>query len=517
MSMLDYFFSNKNEGRADLFDGLDVFKDEKYRELQGSYPVISMTFAGVKGDNYEDSVKMIKKQILGIYGDYGFLREFADFREEQRESLKKIHEDMDDVDACLSLNLLSRLLMEYYGKKVLIFLDEYDTPLQEAYIGGYWDRMASFIRNLFNNTFKTNPYLDRAVMTGITRVSKESIFSDLNNLTVVTTSSDKYATSFGFTEKEVFNAMDAQGMAEEEKQKVKYWYDGFIFGKVRDIYNPWSVTVFLDSGKYGTHWANTSSNSLVGKLIREGKPELKMDFEALLKGGRLEAAIDEQIVYSQLGTEENAIWSLLLASGYLKSEEIVYDEADGNPLYNVLTLTNHEVGIMFSKMVKGWFLGGKELSRFVSAMLRGDEEEMNLYMNELALSTFSYFDPGKEADFPKKPENFYHGFVLGLLVDQAKEYRLKSNRKSGYGRYDVVMEPYDSKKNAAIMEFKVFNEKRGEKTLEDTAMNALMQIDEKKYDADLLARSIPAENIYKYGFAFKGKECLIKRGDLPRN
>ena len=511
MSMLNCFFSNKYENRGDLFEGLDVFRDEKYRTLQGSYPVIFLTFAGVKAANFDDAVYGIKRQISGIFNNHDFLRQDENVTEKEKLEFENVGSDMSSGTAEYSLNLLSGLLEKHYGKKVLIFLDEYDTPLQEAYVGGYWDEMVSFIRSLFNNTFKTNPSLGRAVMTGITRVSKESIFSDLNNLNVVTTTSDEYATAFGFTEEEVFKAMDDQGIPEEEKENVKFWYDGFTFGKVRDIYNPWSVTLYLDKGTYETHWANTSSNGLVGKLIREGDKKVKTEFEKLLNGECIEAEIDEQIVFDQLDKNRDAIWSLLLASGYLKTERIIREHTNDEAVY-VLNLTNFEVKRMFSRMIKSWFNENDDFNDFVKAMLKGDIREMNHYMNDVALNTFSYFDSGNKPSEKKEPERFYHGFVLGLMVDKAKDYIVKSNRESGFGRYDVVMEPKSADQPAVIMEFKVLYREDDEKSLEDTAKNALRQIEEKRYDTDLLQKGIRPESVLKYGFAFEGEKCLIKKG-----
>lgn len=509
MSMLNCFFSLRYTGRSDLFEGLDIWNDVKFRELQGTYPVIFMTFAGVKGRTYTDAVAGIKKQIVELFSEYSYLKDYDGFDDNERKALANISEDMKEIDAQYSLKLLTNLLKKYHGKKVLIFLDEYDTPLQEAYIRGYWDDMTSFIRTMFNNTFKTNPSMERGIMTGITRVSKESIFSDLNNLIVVTTSSDMYATDFGFTEEEVFVALDELGYTYEDKKGVKMWYDGFTFGKHTDIYNPWSITHFLKLGEFGTHWANTSSNGLVAHLISNGQPGIKMEFEKLITGKCIEAAIDEQIVFSQLDTNSDAIWSLLLASGYLKYDSIIQDTPEDTAIYR-LVLTNFEVKTMFEKMVRDWFKKDNSFNEFDKAMFAGDLKGMNGYMNRVALNTFSYFDAGKKPSEESEPEKFYHGFVLGLLVDNAGDYVLKSNRESGFGRYDIVMEPKNINNPAVIIEFKVYDkEYDGEDDLADTVKNALAQIEEKKYAADLISRGIPENNILKYGFAFRGKKCLI--------
>ncbi|MGN0338603.1 MAG: AAA family ATPase, partial [Lachnospiraceae bacterium] len=407
MSMLEKFFSVEYANRGDLFEGLDIWKEEKYRNLQGTYPVISLSFARIKEADYQKARAKICEVLTHLYIKCSFLRDSEVLTDKDREYFDRVSLDMEDSVATSALYQLSDFLYRYYGKKVIILLDEYDTPMQEAYVQGFWDELVSFTRSLFNSTFKTNPYLERAVMTGITRVSKESIFSDLNNLEVVTTTSDKYATAFGFTEEEVFAALDECGY-NDKKEAVKHWYDGFIFGKHRDIYNPWSILNFLAKGKIATYWANTSSNSLVSKLIREGNKRVKTTFEALLQGETIACPIDEQIVYNQLDSSEGAIWSLLLASGYLKVLKAEEKSVAGRQTMYELELTNEEVKDMFYGMVQGWFEEPNgSYNDFVEALLQGDLDAMNEYMNRMTLLMFSSFDTGT---IPSKsqPERFYH-------------------------------------------------------------------------------------------------------------
>ena len=510
MSMMHQFFSVDYADCGGLFEGLSIWKEEKYYELQGSFPVISLSFAAVKERYYQAAKERICQLITDLYIKNIFLRDCDWMTAADKDFFDSVRTDMPEVVATLAVYKLSDYLCRYYGKKVIILLDEYDTPMQEAYVGGYWNELAGFLRSMFNSTFKTNPWLERAIMTGITRISKESIFSDLNHLKVVTTTSDEYAAAFGFTEEEVFAALEECGLS-GEKEQVKQWYDGFIFGECKDIYNPWSILNFLDKGKYAAYWANTSSNSLVGKLLQEGSKNIKEKFEVLLQGKSIQAPIDEQIVYSQLGNNDSAVWSLLLASGYLKvlsheREELLEDWEE---VQYELILTNYEVRRMFNSMVRGWFKEFKaDYNDFVKSMLIGDKKAMNAYMNRVALNTFSYFDTGNRPS-GEEPERFYHGFVLGLIVDLQGKYIITSNRESGFGRYDVMLEPRNPKEDdAIILEFKV-RDPEDETTLKETVEEAHRQIEKKQYAAQLTARGIPEERIRSYGFAFEGKKVLI--------
>lgn len=507
MDMLKCFFSNQYRDQGQLFEGLNIWKEEKYQQLQGTYPVIYLSFADVKQTNYKDAVLKIKKIITDVYQQYIELAGWEGLTEVQVRQFQSVDPYMDDVTAQCALKDLSGYLYRYYEKKVIILLDEFDTPMQEAYIHGYWDEFTAFIRSLFNAAFKTNPYLNRAMMTGITRVSKESIFSDLNNLKVVTTTSEEYATCFGFTQEEVFVALEEFQLA-DQKDAVKQWYDGFTFGSQQDIYNPWSITNYLKEKKLLAYWASTSSNDLINRLIQTSKPDVKEFMEELLNEREIVLNFDEQIVFDQLETKENAIWSLMVASGYLKIDKIEYRGILHVPWYH-LKITNLETLGMFSEMFVGWFQNTRSnYNAFIKAMLCGNIKEMNAYMNEVALATFSSFDTGSHPSGRTQPERFYHGFVLGLLVELRDQYEVRSNRESGYGRYDVMLIPRQKNQLAFVLEFKVYDAQE-ELKLEDTVQSALVQIEEKDYDTELIERGISKSKIRHYGFAFEGKRVLI--------
>lgn len=507
MSMVEHFFSVEHKDSG-LFEDLMIWEKEEYRRLQGTYPVITMSFSDIKENSYQQVRNKICEIIVDLYNHYDFLAEGALLNQREKEYFNKISSSMEDSEISIALRRLSGYLFKYYGKKAIILLDEYDTPMLEAYTQGFWQELVTFTRSLFNATFKNNPYLERGILTGITRISKESIFSDLNNLEVVTTSSNKYADSFGFTEQEVFTALEDYGLS-DRKEEVKAWYDGFRFGSYADIYNPWSIINYLDKKRVGPYWTNTSSNALVGNLIQQGDKHIKETFEKLIEGQSIYTEIDEQIVFEQLDREEKAIWSLLLASGYLKVIDFQIDSNHGWRQVYELRITNFEVMLMFRNMVTDWFAQvSSSYNDFIQALLQNDLRAMNIYMNRVALNTFSYFDTGKRPSAEIQPERFYHGFVLGLIVELEGRYTITSNRESGFGRYDVLLEPENKKERAMILEFKVFDPE-GEGSLEDTVQNALRQIEEKKYETTLLEKGIPVDRIYKYGFAFCGKEVLI--------
>lgn len=507
MDMINCFFSKQYQNRTDLFNGLSIWGDEKFRRLQGTFPVIFITFADVKQTTYSGAVSMIKQSLSNLYSDYYFLLDEAGLNPLERRQFESVTYDMSDEIAQTSVQYLCRYLRKFYGQKVIILLDEYDTPMQEAYVDGYWNQMASFMRGFFNATLKTNPYINRALMTGITRISKESIFSDLNNLRVVTTTSLSYSSAFGFTQEEVLQSL-AEYRLLGQKGTVKKWYDGFTFGNQPDIYNPWSITNFLKTGEFGAYWANTSSNSLIEHELRISPPSIKNQMENLLNGYSLEISLDEQIIFDQLDQEANTIWSLLLAGGYLKVNSKKFDGESGEWKLS-LEITNFEVKITFRKIIGSWFSSESSYSDFTRSLIQGNAEQASLYLGRLLLEKASFFDTKRNVSAQPEAESFYHGLVLGLVATE-NEYRITSNRESGFGRYDIMMVPKRAQLPGIIIEFKIFDADR-ERSLEDTAGRALQQIEEKKYETELLSEGIPENRIIKYGFGFSGKRVVIMK------
>ena len=503
MSMVQAFFSVDYREKGDaLFEGLDIWQDIDMKQLQGQYPVILITFADIKCGSYEETMEALKFKIFMLAGDYDFLQNSDKVGLREKQALARLALDMSDSTAVGALNVLCRALHSYYGRKVIILLDEYDTPMQEAYVKGYWAQLLDFMRQFFNSTFKTNPALERALLTGITRIAKESIFSDFNHPVIATMLSDKYADAFGFTQQEVFQVMEEYGL--EDREQVKKWYDGFTIGSTNDIYNPWSIINFIDNGgRFDAYWTNTSSNALVGSLLQTGSEEIKQQFEMLLQEKNIQVRLEEEVVFDQLEDNQEAIWSLLYTGGYLTGHAISYEDR----LYS-LRITNYETWLMFRGLVQRWF--GKArgaYNAFIKYLLSGDIRAMNVYMNQLVQTLLSSFDTGRKPS-ATQPERFYHGLVLGLMVDLRDRYVVTSNGESGFGRYDVMLEPRHKNDDAFIFEFKV-QDSALEESLQATVDSAHRQIEEKHYDNILLEKGIPVHRIKKYGFAFSGKKVLI--------
>ncbi len=513
MNMVERFFSVKYAGKGEVFENLNIWRDEKFQKLQGTIPVISLTFAGIKCDTYEKALVQIKQVIADLYLSHFELKNSGILQEPETEYFDGVTRNLSEINFAISLRKLCGFLQSYFHEKVIILLDEFDTPLQAAYIHGYWNELISFVRGLFEATFKINPYLDRAILTGITRISKESLFSGLNNLKVISMISDKYADSFGFTQEEVSTALKEFELEDKEKE-VKFWYDGFTIGDRTDIYNPWSITNFLDEKVFQSYWANTSNNDLVGELIRGGSDELKITMEQLMEGGTVRVEINDHIDFSLLKANsmvdnEASVWNLLFASGYLTiANKLGHNEYD-------LRITNEEVREMFQSMIHRWFSPIKKYNEFLKALLGNDVGLMNRFMNDVALKTFSSFDSGNKPSEEAEPERFYHGFVLGLMVDLAERYAVTSNRESGYGRYDVMLKPKKKDLPAIILEFKVHDPADGG-NLAATVLTALKQIVEKNYSASPVDEGFLKETIRAYGFAFEGKTVLIDGGDLQK-
>ena len=506
------FLSTAYAGRGeDLFGGLSVWDDAAMRTLQGTVPVVFLSFAAVKERDLEGALYSMKYALSGAVRAHNYMLRSEALAEVDRDFFDQMRPEMSDEVAIGCLNKVCTLLEAHWGVKPVVLLDEYDTPMQEAWLGGYWDNMVAFQRSLFNATFKTNPSLGRALITGVTRVSRESIFSDLNNLAVITTTTPAYQTAFGFTEDEVFAALDEFDLADRREQ-VKRLYDGFIFDGARDIYNPWSITNYLKYREPRAWWANTSGNGLVSSIVRTGDEELKQDFETLLRGGSVTKSVDEQVVFSDLSAKPDAAWALLLAGGYLRATSHHIDPEFPSETICELELTNTEVRACFDTMVKGWFADdSSSYDHFVRALLADDVEGMNRELAEVLLSCMSSFD-GARRTAESQPERFYHGLVLGLLASLRRTHSVESNRESGYGRYDIALVPKSPKDAtpAIIIEFKVFDPRR-EQTLEDTVSRALAQIEDKAYAAALVERGFSPERIRCLGMAFRGKECLVGR------
>ena len=501
MSMLKYYFDCRQKDNIELFKGLKILnQEEKYTSKLGTYSVIYITLKDVQGKNFKEMLLSLKTELVELFIEYSELLKSEKLLDIEKEMFNKIlNLKANEIELQNALKLLTRLLNKEYERPVILLLDEYDVPLQNAYVEGYYDDAINFFKTFFGTTFKDNPYLEKTVITGVSRVAKESIFSGANNFKVYTVLDDEFSDDFGITEEEmekIYKDFDIQ----DKKEEIKEWYDGYKIGNREGIYNPWSILNYLADKKLMPYWVNTSSNDLI-KLILKNSTTVKEKMERLLKGEAVEVKIDIETVI--LGIEENEenIWGLMLGTGYLKVEEVV-NEIEG--IYKV-KIPNNEIRFLFVQIIDNWFrnkISGNDIKSILKDLVTLNLKEYEKKFKILVKEMFSYMDIGENT-----AENFYHAFVLGMLVGLKDSYIVNSNRESGLGRYDIMLEPKDKNENSFIMEFKVMEDME-EKTIEETIENAKKQIEEKEYEENLKERGF--KNITKMIYAFKGKEVKIE-------
>ena len=501
MSMLKYYFDCTKKDNKELFEGLKIMEqEEKYTSKLGYYPCIYLTLKDVAEANYENMILNLKTAIADMYQEHRYLLDSDKIYPEEKEQIKEIlFYKENEIVLRNSIKALSKYLNRYYDKPVMLFLDEYDVPLQTAYVNGYYEKGISFFKTFYGTTFKDNPYLEKTVLTGVSRVAKESIFSGANNFKVYTVLDDEFSDDFGITEKEMDKIIQ-DFEVQDQKEEIKKWYDGYTIGNTEGIYNPWSILNYLTDRKLMPYWVNTSSNDLI-KLILKNSVTVKEKIEQLLRDEEIEVPINLDTVIVGIEQNEENIWGLLLGTGYLKVTEVV-DLATG--MYKV-KIPNYEIKFLFQTIVREWFndkVIGNNLNTILKDLITLNLKEFETKFKVLVTQMFSYMDVGENT-----AENFYHAFVLGMLVGLKDSYYVKSNRESGYGRYDIMLEPKDKNGNSFIMEFKVYKEDK-EKDIEDTIENAKKQIEERKYEEDLQEKGYT--NITKMVFAFKGKEVKMK-------
>ena len=501
MSMLKYYFDCRQKDNRELFNGLKILEqEEKYTSKLGAYPVIYMTLKDVTETTYEKMLLDMKTAVLGVYRECRYLLKSDKIYDDEKQLIEDILWCREDeVSLKNAIKELTRMLYEHYEKPVILLLDEYDVPLQNAYVEGFYDEAVKFFKTFYGVTFKDNPYLEKTVITGVSRVAKESIFSGANNFDVYTVLDNEFADDFGITEEEMEKVIE-DFEVQDDKEEIKRWYDGYKIGNVEGIYNPWSIINYLNKKELMPYWVNTSSNDLI-KLILKNSETVKEKIERLLKGEAIEVKIDLETVIVGIENNEDNIWGLMLGTGYLKVEETV-DVSEG--IYKV-KLPNYEIKLLFSQIIDDWFRNkviGNDLKSILKDLVTLNLSEYEKKFRILVREMFSYMDVGENT-----AENFYHAFVLGMLVGLKDSYYVNSNRESGMGRYDIMLEPKDKNGNSFIMEFKVMEDME-EKTIEETIENAKRQIEEKGYEQNLKERGF--KNITKMVYAFKGKEVKME-------
>ena len=501
MSMLRYYFDCTKKDNKELFEGLKIMKqDEKYTSKLGYYPCIYLTLKDAGLQSYELMIMQLRTLLMDIYYENRYLLEEAEMAPGERNTFNKILlAEANEIEIINGIKMLSKIMSTYYNKPVMLFLDEYDVPLQNAYVEGYYEECIKFFKTFYGITFKDNPYLDKTILTGVSSVAKESIFSGANNFDVYTVLNDEFSDDFGITEEEMDKVIKDFEI-QDKKEEIKKWYDGYKIGNTEGIYNPWSILNYLKNKELIPYWVNTSSNDLI-KLILKNSATVKEKIEQLLRDEEIEVPINLETVIVGIEKNEENIWGLLLGTGYLKVTEVV-DLAHG--IYKV-KIPNYEIKFLFQNIIREWFndkVIGNNLNTILKDLITLNLEEFEEKFKQLVIEMFSFMDVGENT-----AENFYHAFVLGMLVGLKDSYYVKSNRESGFGRYDIMLEPKDKNGNSFVMEFKVLEDEE-EKTIEDTIENAKEQIEERRYVDDLEERGYT--NITKMVFAFKGKEVKMQ-------
>ena len=501
MSMLRYYFDCSQKDNKELFEGLKIMEQgEEYTSKLGYYPCIYLTLKDVNEDTYEKMILNMKTAMLNTYKEHMYLLDSDKIYPFEKEKINNIlYFREDEVTLKNSVKDLSEYLSRYYDKPVMLFLDEYDVPLQTAYVEGYYEEAVKFFKTFYGTTFKDNQYLQKTVLTGVSRVAKESIFSGANNFDVYTVLDDEFSDDFGITEKEMDKIIE-DFEVQDGKEEIKKWYDGYIIGHTEGIYNPWSILNYLKNKELKPYWVNTSSNDLI-KLILKNSATVKEKIEQLLRDEEIEVPINLETVIVGIEQNEENIWGLLLGTGYLKVTGVV-DLAMG--VYKV-KIPNYEIKFLFQNIIRDWFndkVIGNNLNTILKDLVTLKLDEFEQKFKVLVRQMFSFMDVGENT-----AENFYHAFVLGMLVGLKDSYYVNSNRESGYGRYDIMLEPKDKNGNSFIMEFKVYREEK-EKDINDTIENAKKQIEERKYEENLQEKGFT--NITKMVFAFKGKEVKMQ-------
>ena len=501
MSMLRYYFDIKEKNNKELFNGLKIMEQEEYYTSKlGYYPVIYLTLKDVNDVNHDKMILDLKTAMINMYKEHMYLldsNKIYDFEKQKIQDILYARED--EVLLKNAVKDLSEYLNRYYERPVILLIDEYDVPIQAAYVEGYYEDAIKFLKTFYGTTFKDNPYLEKAILTGVSRIAKESLFSGMNNFDVYTIMDNEFADDFGITEDEMKKIIKDFNIQDEEKE-IKKWYDGYKIGNVEGIYNPWSILNYLTDKELKPYWVNTSSNDLI-KMILEKSTTLKEQMERLLKDEAIEATIDLETIIVGIENKEENIWGLMLQTGYLKVEETVSLE---ERRYKV-KLPNNEIKDLIRGIIREWFSNkvlGNDLRSILQDLVSLNLKEFEKKFRVLVEEMFSYMDVGKNT-----AENFYHAFVLGMLVGLKDTYYVNSNRESGFGRYDIMLEPKDKNGNSFIMEFKVM-ENMEEKTIEDTVENAKKQIEEKRYEENLKERGFT--NITKMVYAFNGKEFKME-------